>query len=74
MRTVDNLTLSDKERDNSNREKIGYHVFLSQYGMEFQKLNPVQQQNIIGVKNNNNNNSNNDNNDHSTVPTICIIT
>ena len=46
--TVENLTLSDKERENDSRKRIGYWVFLSQYCIKFRKLDSVQQQNIIG--------------------------
>ena len=49
---VKNLTLSDKERENDNRNRTAYRVFLSQYYIEFWKLDLVQQQNIVGIPNN----------------------
>ena len=50
--TVENLTLSNKERENDNRNRTAYMVFLLRYCIEFWKLDLVQQQNIVGVPNN----------------------
>ena len=64
--TVENLVLSDKERENDNRYRTDYRVFLSRYCTEFRKLNSVQQQNIIGIPNNvdiNDGNGNGDSDD-----------
>ena len=69
--TVENLTLSDKERDNDNGKKTDYWVSLSRYCTEFWKLDPVQQQNIIGVNNNNSdNNKKEEDDDDTTAPFI----
>ena len=71
--TVDNLALSDKEIDNDNRKRTGYsyRVFLSWYCIKFGKLDPVQQQNMMGVDNNINNKEEEDGDDDDiTVPPI----
>ena len=65
--TIENLILSDKETDNDNRKRIAYHVFLSRYCIKFQRLDPVQQQNIIDIDNNSNKE---EGDDDSTIPPI----
>ena len=50
--TVENLTLFDKERENDNKKRTGYRVYISRYCVKFRKLDSVQHQNIIRVPNN----------------------
>ena len=74
--TVENLIISDKERDNDIRKRTAYCAFLSRYCIEFQKFDSVQQQNIIGVPNNigDDKEEEDDDNGDSTIPPTLYCT
>ena len=45
---VNNLPYSEKELVHESRNRLGVHVFLHWYRVEFNKLTTVQQRTIIG--------------------------